>query len=218
VDASCASQGVPPFDVIPTQVMDFKNFRFSGFSHFDIGSGLPPLSITPADGTSPDAGATIAADRVRADDFDIGAYPESRAISPSDVGQLQDISGCVPQSWTDGRVQLHSVSGLLSALIGNNNHIILMYGRSLRLYERIQTWLEILVYGRFLRMYERIHTWLESELDRAHDRHLRSVLMNFHAQLDWRNWLVMQLDGSEKNHAPLLIFIKASVCLSSRTI
>jgi hypothetical protein len=53
VDASFASQGIPPFEVTPTQVMAFKNFRFVGSSYFNIGSGLLPFSITPADAASP---------------------------------------------------------------------------------------------------------------------------------------------------------------------
>jgi hypothetical protein len=51
VDAACATQGMPSFEVTPTQVMAFKNFRFAGSSNFDIGSGVLPFSITPADAT-----------------------------------------------------------------------------------------------------------------------------------------------------------------------
>jgi hypothetical protein len=83
VDASCASQGIPPFEFTPTQVKDFNNFWFTGSSYFDIGSGLLPFSITPDDATSPAACTMLAADRGRADAFDIGADPESGAIAPS---------------------------------------------------------------------------------------------------------------------------------------
>jgi hypothetical protein len=53
VDAACASLGAPAFEVTPTNVMAFKNFRFAGASYTDIGAGLLPFSITPADAISP---------------------------------------------------------------------------------------------------------------------------------------------------------------------
>jgi hypothetical protein len=61
--------------VTPTQVMSFKNFRYAGSSYFDIGSGPLSFSITPTDATSVQARAMLAADRVRADAFDLGADP-----------------------------------------------------------------------------------------------------------------------------------------------
>jgi hypothetical protein len=123
----------------------------------------------------------LAADRGRADAFDLGADPDSGAISPSDVGRLRNTVGYVPQIWTEARTQLRSTSDLLDALVGKNHSVILAYGR-------------------FLRMYERMQTRLESELDYAHGRRLGPALMNFHAQLAWRNWLVTQLDSSERSH------------------
>jgi hypothetical protein len=98
VDASCASQGMPLFQITPTQVMTFKNFRFAGSSYLDIGSGLPPFSITPADATSPATHAMLAANIGRADIFNLGANPDSGAIVPSDVGRLRNTGGYVPQS------------------------------------------------------------------------------------------------------------------------
>jgi hypothetical protein len=46
VDTACATLGAPAFEVTPTQVMAFKNFRFAGASYTDIGAGLLPFSIT----------------------------------------------------------------------------------------------------------------------------------------------------------------------------
>jgi hypothetical protein len=46
VDAACALLGAPGFEVTPTQVMAFNNFRFSGDSYTDIGAGILPFSIT----------------------------------------------------------------------------------------------------------------------------------------------------------------------------
>jgi hypothetical protein len=56
VDAACAALGAPAFEVTPTQVMAFKNFRFAGASYTDIGARLLPFSITPADAISPKLG------------------------------------------------------------------------------------------------------------------------------------------------------------------
>jgi hypothetical protein len=63
VDASSATLGVPSFEVTPTQVTSFKNFRFVGAAYHDIGTGLLPFSITPSLATSPHARAMLEADR-----------------------------------------------------------------------------------------------------------------------------------------------------------
>jgi hypothetical protein len=62
VEASCAVLNVPVFEVTPAQVMALKSFRMSGSTYFDIGSGLFPFSITPADATSSHARAMLVAD------------------------------------------------------------------------------------------------------------------------------------------------------------
>jgi hypothetical protein len=46
VDAACATLGAPGFEVTPTQMMAFKNFRFAGASYTDIGAGLLPFNTT----------------------------------------------------------------------------------------------------------------------------------------------------------------------------
>jgi hypothetical protein len=61
--------------------MAFKNFCYAGSTYFDIGSGLLPFSIAPSDATSVQARAMLAADRVRADAFDLGADPENGAVA-----------------------------------------------------------------------------------------------------------------------------------------
>jgi hypothetical protein len=76
---------------------------------------------------------------------------------------------------------LRSTSGLLGTLVGNNHPVILSYGR-------------------FLCVYERMQTRLERELDYVHGRRLGPAMMNFHAQLAWRNWLVTQFDIRERSH------------------
>jgi hypothetical protein len=146
VDSACATLGGAAFEVTPTQVMAFKNFRFSGATYTDIGAGLLPFSITLADAISPQARAMLAADRVRADDFDLGGDPESGAIAPGEVSRLRNLSGYIPNSWMEARSQLHSVAGLMGALMGPKQPAIIAYGR-------------------FLRQYDRLFTRLESEID-----------------------------------------------------
>jgi hypothetical protein len=178
VDAACATLGAPAFEVTPTQVTAFKKFRFAGASYTDIGAGLLPFSITPADAISPQARAMLAADRVRADAFDLGGDPESGAIAPGEVSRLRNLSGYIPISWMEATSQLHSVSGLMGELMGTTHPTILAYGR-------------------FLRQYDRLLTRLESEIDQVYGRRLGPSLVTFHVQLAWRNWLVVQLDANK---------------------
>jgi hypothetical protein len=178
VDAACATPGAPVFEVTPTQVMAFKNFRFAGVSYTDIGGGLLPFIITPADAISPQSRAMLAVDRVRVDAFDLGGDPESGAIAPGEVSRLRKLSGYIPISWMEARSQLHSVAGLMGALM-------------------VTTHPTILAYGRFLRQYDRLFTRLESEIDQVYARRLGPSLVTFHVQLAWINWLVVQLDANE---------------------
>jgi hypothetical protein len=137
VGASCAVLNVPVFDITPTQMMTFKNFCLAGSSYFNIGSGLLPFSITPFGATSPAARAMLVADHVHTDAVDVGTDPESGYVGPSEVARLRNASGYIPQSWSEARTQLRSVSGLLGALLGDAHPVILAYGRFLRLYDRI---------------------------------------------------------------------------------
>jgi hypothetical protein len=89
VESSCAVLRVPAFEVTPTQVMALHNFRLAGSTYFDIGSGLLPFSITPADATSAPARAMLVTDRVRADAFG--------SIGPGEVSRLRNLSGYLPQ-------------------------------------------------------------------------------------------------------------------------
>jgi hypothetical protein len=64
VDSAATILDVPSFELTPTQVIAFKNFRYAGSSYFDIGSGLLLFSITPTDATSVQAQAMLATDRL----------------------------------------------------------------------------------------------------------------------------------------------------------
>jgi hypothetical protein len=158
--------------------MAFKNFRYAGSTYFDIGSGLLPFSITPSDATSVQARAMLAADRVRADAFELGADPENGAVAPGEVARLRNLSGYAPQTWNEARSQLLGMQALMGALLGNRHPAVTAYGR-------------------FLRRYSCMLTRLEFEIDHAHGRRLGPSLMTFHIQLAWRNWMVVQLEAGE---------------------
>jgi hypothetical protein len=100
VNSAVTILDVPSFEVTPTQVMAFKNFRYAGSSYFDIRSGLLPFSITPTNATSVQSWAMLAADRVRADAFDLRADPESGTVAPDEVSRLRNLSGYTPQLGT----------------------------------------------------------------------------------------------------------------------
>jgi hypothetical protein len=159
---------VPSFEVTPTQVMAFKNFRYAGSTYFDTGSGLLLFSITPSDATSVQAWAMLEADRVQADAFDLGADPENGAVAPGEVGRLRNLSGYTPKTWNEARSQLLGLQALMGDILGNGHPAVTDYGR-------------------FLRRYSRLMTHFEFEIDHAHGRRLGPSLMTFHVQLAWRN-------------------------------
>jgi hypothetical protein len=130
----------------------------------------------------------LVANRIRYDTFDIGADPESGSIGPSEVSRLRNLSGNIPQGWSEARTQLRSVRGLLESLLGGSRPVVLAYGRLLRLFERLETRLEI-------------------ELDHAHGRRCGPALVVYHIQLAVRNWLVCQLDVSETEYPPATGFL-----------
>jgi hypothetical protein len=167
VDSVATIINVPSFEVTPTQVMAFKNFRYTGSSYFDIGSGLLPFSITPPDATSVQARAMLATDRVRTDVFDLRADPESGAVDPGEVSRLRNLSGYIPQTWNGARSQLLGIHALMGALLGPAHPVVGAYDR-------------------FLRRYSRMLTRLEFEIDHAHGRRLGPSIMTFHVQLAWR--------------------------------
>jgi hypothetical protein len=118
IDSAATILDVPSFEVTPTQVMAFKNFRHAGSSYFDIGSGLLPFSITPTDAMSAQARAMLTADRLRAGVFDLGADPESGAVAPGEVSRLRNLNGYTPQTWNEAMSQLLGVHALVGALLG----------------------------------------------------------------------------------------------------
>jgi hypothetical protein len=108
--------------------MALKNFRLAGSTYFDIGSGLLPFSINPADANYSQARDMLVADPIRADAFDIGADPKSGSIGSREVSRLQNFSGYLPQGWTEARTQFRIIRGLPGALMGNLHPVVLPYG------------------------------------------------------------------------------------------
>jgi hypothetical protein len=178
VDAAATILNVPSFEVTPTHVMAFKNVRYAGSSYFNIGSGLLPFSITPADATSVQAWAMLATDRVRSDAFELRADPEIGAVAPGEVSRLRNLSGYTPQSWNEARSQLLEMQTLRGALLGPAHPVVGAYSR-------------------FLWRYSRMLARLEFEIDHVHGWRLGPSIMMFYVQLAWRNWMVVQLESGE---------------------
>jgi hypothetical protein len=118
VDLAAPILEVPSFEVTPTQVMAFKNFRYARSSYFDIGSRLLPFSITPSEATYVQARDMLTADRVRAYAFNLGADPESGTVAPGEVTRLQNLSGYIPESWNEALSQILGTQALMGALLG----------------------------------------------------------------------------------------------------
>jgi hypothetical protein len=76
----------------------------------------------------------LAADRVRANAFDLGGDPESGAVAPGDVIRLRNMSGYVPATWSKASSQQHCTRGLMGAILGVGHPAIAAYGRFLRKY------------------------------------------------------------------------------------
>lgn len=93
MDAAAALLDTPSFEVTPTQVVAFVNFRYAGLNYFEIGSVLLPFSITPSDATSIEARAVLAVDCVHAAAFDLGADHKRGTVVPGEVARLRNLSG-----------------------------------------------------------------------------------------------------------------------------
>jgi hypothetical protein len=176
VDMACATLHLATFQVSPAHVMSFKNLHFAGGQYFDIGTGMLPFSIIPADAQSTSARAMLAADQGWADAFDLGDDPKAIAITPSDVPRLRNLAGYLPHGWIKAGSQLRSACGLLVALLGPEQPVIRAYLH-------------------FLTKYGRLQTRLSLELDQEFGARLGPSLINFHVQLAIHNWLVLQMDS-----------------------
>jgi hypothetical protein len=99
----------------------------------------------------PQTWTMLAADHILADEFDLGADPESVAFTPGEVGQLCNTEGYLPSSWMEDRSQSHCVHGIMGALIGHTHPTLTDYDS-------------------FLHQYNRMIVHLESEINAVHGR------------------------------------------------
>jgi hypothetical protein len=152
------------------QIVAFKNFRYAGSSNFDIdiGSGFLLFSITHSKATPVQARTILAADRMRADAFNLGADPESGAVTPGEMTCIRNLTGYIPQTWNEAISQLLDMQALMGTLLGYSYPVAIAYGR-------------------FLQMYSRIIIWLEFEIHHWHGWRLGPYLVTFHVQLAWHN-------------------------------
>jgi hypothetical protein len=82
-----------PFQVTPFQVIAMKTFDFTGASYSELGTGVLPFSITPADATSDEGRAAIQSDRGRADTFDLSGDSVNGAMTTDDATRMRNYKG-----------------------------------------------------------------------------------------------------------------------------
>jgi hypothetical protein len=107
-----------------------------------------------------------------------------------------NLAGYLPHGWIEAGSQLCSACGLLASLLGPEHPV-----------KR--------AYLRFLTKYGRLQTRLSLELDQEFGARLVPPLFNFHVQLAFCNWLVLQMDLMERDHIePPPTSSKALTCSS----
>jgi hypothetical protein len=95
-----------------------KTFDFTGASYSELGTGVPPFSITPADATSDKGRAAIRADRGRAEMFDLSGDSVNGAMTTDDATRMRNYEGYVASNWMEARLQIRSVACLMGTLLG----------------------------------------------------------------------------------------------------
>jgi hypothetical protein len=164
VDASSQVLDLVPFQVTLSQVIAMKTFDFTGASYSEIGTGVLPFSITPADATSDKGRAVIRADRGRAETFDLSDDSVNGAMTTDDATRMLNYKGYIASDWMEARLQIRSVACLMGALLGTT-HPVLMY------------------YKVFLRKYDLMEPRVQREFELVHGSHLGPALVVFHVQL-----------------------------------
>jgi hypothetical protein len=81
----------------------------------------------------------LAADRVRADAFDLGADSESGTVAPGEMARLRKRSRYILQTWNESLSQILGMQALMGALSGPAHPVVVAYGRFLRGYSRMLT-------------------------------------------------------------------------------
>jgi hypothetical protein len=192
VDAAAQVLDLVPFQVTPSQVIAMKTFDFTGASYSEIGTGVLPFSIPPADAPSSKGLAAIRADRGRAETFDLSGDSVNGAITTNDATHMRNYKGYVASDWMEARLQIQSVACLMGALLGTTHPVLMCYKVFLWKYDLMEP-----------------RVWREFEL--VYGPRLGPALMVFHVQLMWRSWLAEQI--SSDTHMPLPDF-----CTGLRTL
>jgi hypothetical protein len=138
VDAAAQVLDLVPFQVTPSQVIAMKTFDFTGASYSELGTGVLPFSITPADATSDKGSAAIRADRGRAETFDLSGDSVNGAMTTDDTTCMRNYKGYVASDWREARLQIRSVACLMGALLGTTHPVIMCYKVFLRKYDLIE--------------------------------------------------------------------------------
>jgi hypothetical protein len=192
VDATAMVLDLVPFQVTPSQVIAMKTFDFTGASYTDIGTGVLPFSITPADATSDKGRTAIRVERGRAETFDLSGGNVNGAMTTEDATKMRNYKGYMTVDWMEARLQIFRVACLMGALLGTTHPVIMCYKV-------------------FLRKYDTMDPRIRREFELVHGARLGPDLMVFHVQLMWCSWLSDQI-GSE-THLPLPYF-----CTGLRTL
>jgi hypothetical protein len=127
VDAAAQVLDLVHFQVTPSQVIVMKTFDLNGASYSEIGTGVLPFSITPADATSNKGRAAIRADRGRADNFDLSGESLNGAMTTDDATRMRNYKGYVASDWMEARLHIRSVACLVGGLLGTTHPVIMCY-------------------------------------------------------------------------------------------
>jgi hypothetical protein len=166
VDESAMVLDLVPFQVTPSQVISMKTFDFTGASYSEIGTGVLPFIITPADATLEKGSTAIRADRGRAENFDLSADSVNGVITTDDATRMRNYTDYVAADWMEARLQIRSVACLMGALLGTTHPVRMCYKV-------------------FLRKYDLMEPRVRREFELVHGPRLGPDLMVFHVHLRW---------------------------------
>jgi hypothetical protein len=159
--------------VTPSQVIALNNVYFCGSAYNEIGTGVLPFSITPADATTAKGRRAIIADRARAEMFDLSGESVNGAVSATDARSMRNLKGYVAADWMEAQLQIWSVATMMAALIGTTHPTIALHNQCLRKYDHMEP-------------------WVFREFDTVYGVRPGPALVVFHVQLLRRSWLQEQ--------------------------
>jgi hypothetical protein len=138
VDAAADVLELVPLQVTPSQVIALKNFYFCGSAYNEIGTGVLPFSIKPADATTDKGRSAIIADRARAGTFDLSGELVNGAVSTTDAHSMRNLKWYVAADWMEARLQIRSVATMMASLLVTTYPTISLYRHFLRKYDYME--------------------------------------------------------------------------------